>query len=579
MEVHLHQIKNTLADFQGIFKSLKNIDPKISGLHIFPELFLSGYPLQDLCLQEEFIQKYHLFLEELNQYFSQMQAQNDTCFLMGGPFYEKYSDKNYQLFNAIYECIPGKKIKAIYYKKLLPNYDIFDEKKYFSEGSSSHLYTFQEKKFGLLICEDMWSSEKHQADPICDLYEEVKNLNIQLNAVINLSASPFALNKYQQRVKRSQEVSRIFNCPLIYCNQISAEDEILFDGRSFVTFEDRVAKVAMYFQDDHISYTLPAPTIGPLQTEIPKNDWSDQFKPGVDFQAPRPTLKPLNEQQCEELVQAILFGLKEYAAKNGFQKYIVGLSGGIDSALVLALLSLSTAAENIEAICMPSIHTSSLSLELSKSMCEYLGINLHYLPIKFSHSVIKNQFQTSFEESFEGLTDENIQSRLRGLYLYTRSNQTGATVINTSNKSELAVGYSTLYGDSVGSLSLIGDLYKSEVFQVANYLNLKVPGIIPNGIITRPPSAELKENQKDTDSLPDYSVLDPLLECILSYQYSNLELVKLGFSEDDVTNIYKKHLYTEFKRNQFCPIIKLKPKSFGFGRRIPISKNIRFKSS
>jgi NAD+ synthase (glutamine-hydrolysing) len=249
----------------------------------------------------------------------------------------------------------------------------------------------------------------------------------------------------------------------------------------------------------------------------------------------------------------------------------------MDSALVLAITKLSLKpGQSVEAIYMPSIHSASLSTQLSEEMCRRLDIPLSYLPIKFLHSTVKNTFTQTFAEPFEGLTDENVQSRLRGALLYTRSNQTGAMVINTSNKSEIAVGYSTQYGDSVGAISLLGDLYKTEVYGLANFVNKHFNSPIPEGIIDRGPSAELRANQLDQDSLPPYSRLDTILEGILSYRLGKHQLMELGLPEKEIIKVLELYSKSEYKRAQFCPILKVKAKSFGFGYRVPISKSYNY---
>lgn len=287
-------------------------------------------------------------------------------------------------------------------------------------------------------------------------------------------------------------------------------------------------------------------------------------------------LSRLNDDECEEILQAILFGISDYSLKNRINKYTIALSGGMDSSLVLVILKLLKDQRKydleVEAVFMPGFYSSTLSYDLSYDLCRNLGVKLTSFPIKFIHSAIRNAYKDCFNVVLDGIADENIQSRLRGTMIYTRSNEKGSAVINTSNKSEIAVGYSTLYGDSVGALSILGDLYKSEVFDLADYINRKFNNIIPIDIITRPPSAELRENQEDSQSLPPYERLDPILEALLSFRFSPLDLIKKGHQANEVAKVFQLINRSEYKRKQFCPIIKLKPKSFGFGHRVPISK-------
>jgi NAD+ synthase (glutamine-hydrolysing) len=371
----------------------------------------------------------------------------------------------------------------------------------------------------------------------------------------------------------------LFGCPFIYVNRVGGEDEILFDGTSFIMNGTTLFKEMSSFKAESLAVEM-GPLNGPyLEKPVfrPENTWEGLFSPRINTTVHPAVIKSWSEEECLEVMRALQFGLQEYARKSGFKKFLVALSGGMDSALVLALTKLSLKpGQSVEAIYMPSVHSSSVSTSLSEDMCRRLEIPLSYLPIKFLHSAVKNAFTSTFPESFSGLTDENIQSRLRGTLLYTRSNQTGAMVINTSNKSELAVGYSTQYGDSVGAISLLGDLYKTEVYQLAEFVNKHFNAPIPEGIITRGPSAELRENQLDQDSLPPYSRLDTILEGVLSYRLGKVQLMELGLPENEIRKVLELYSKSEYKRAQFCPILKVKAKSFGFGYRMPISKSYNY---
>jgi NAD+ synthase (glutamine-hydrolysing) len=416
-------------------------------------------------------------------------------------------------------------------------------------------------------------------DP-CDLmYREMKEKNLPVKMLINLSASPFDIMKKTKRFERAKSLSLKFKCPFLYLNRVGGEDEILFDGSSFIVAGENVACAMKTFVSEVETIELEKIS-GVYDREPdfhPENTWEGLFSPQLDHSKRPAELKRWRDEDCEDILTALKFGLQEYARKSGFKKFLVALSGGMDSALVLAIVKLSLKeGQEVEAIYMPSIHSASLSTQLCEDMCRKIRVPLHHLPIKFLHSTLKNTFTQNFSEKFEGLTDENVQSRLRGTLLYTRSNQTGAMVLNTSNKSELAVGYSTQYGDSVGALSLLGDLYKTEVYRLARYVNATYGEPIPPGIIDRGPSAELRQNQLDQDSLPPYERLDPMLEGILSYRYGKKELSGLGFREDEILKTLNLYLKSEYKRAQFCPILKIKAKSFGFGYRIPISKNLNY---
>lgn len=572
MKLTLHQTHHQIADFAQIREDLISKLTDKTGLHLFSELFLSGYPLNDLCLQSPFIHAYEDSLEKINTWSLSQSGQWEA--LLGGLKYH-YDEKQWlhSIYNVIYVLRPGKKLEVIYTKQLLPNYDIFDEQKYFTKGTKPGLYEFQGKTFGLFICEDMWASTFHHLDPAQKLWELTQQKKKHLDGIINLSASPFDLYKDQKRVQRATELSQKFSCPFFYLNRVGGEDEILFDGASFVINHNKVIEKLPTFKEQGLEVTLPEKiTASSFADSHLSNTWESLFNPQLDLHATPPRLIPLDQQQCQLAVDALCFGFQEYAKKNNFKHFTVALSGGIDSSLVLTLIKKSLLpGQTLEAIFMASQYSSSLSYDLSKQLCQNLGVKLTSLPIKFHHSSIKNSFFQAFPDKFEGLTDENVQSRLRGLLLYTRSNQIGSMITNTSNKSEIAVGYSTQYGDSVGAISLLGDLYKSEVYQIANDLNQSYSHIIPEEIIKRAPTAELRENQKDQDSLPPYERLDAILEAILSYRLDSEKLTELGHNEAEVKKVYSLLIKSEYKRKQFCPILKIKPKSFGYGYRVPIT--------
>jgi NAD+ synthase (glutamine-hydrolysing) len=575
----LHQTHHTLADFESIAATLKN-SLKGNGLHLFPELFLTGYPLQDLCLQRAFIDSYHEHFNALDVWVKKCPKTDQWRGLVPGLLYDMAeSGLPKKIENVVFEAVPGVGLQKIYTKRLLPNYDIFDEQKYFTPGTGNCFYDFQGNLFALHICEDMWASSFHKLDP-CDLmYNEMEEKNLKVKMLINLSASPFDVSKKMKRFERAKSISLKFKCPFAYLNRVGGEDEILFDGSSFVVAGETVACAMKTFEED-----LQEIDIDKIQGSYdrepvfhPENTWEGLFSPQLLTEKTPAVMKPWNDEECEDVLKALKFGLQEYARKSGFRKFLVALSGGMDSALVLAIVKLSLSpGQEVEAVYMPSIHSASLSTQLCEDMCRRIRVPLHHLPIKFLHATVKNTFTQTFPEKFEGLIDENVQSRLRGALLYTRSNQTGAMVINTSNKSELAVGYSTQYGDSVGAISLLGDLYKTEVYRLAQYVNEKYGEPIPPGIIDRGPSAELRQNQLDQDSLPPYPRLDPMLEGILSYRYGKKELSGLGFTGEEIMKTLNLYLKSEYKRAQFCPILKIKAKSFGFGYRIPISKNLKY---
>lgn len=582
MQLHIHQTHHIIADFEAIFACLKTtLDEKKPGLHVFPELFLTGYPLQDLCLQQAFIEKYQHFLAEIDA-FSQTLATDENCvLLMGGLHYcQDAKLANPLIENVVYRLQAGCPLEKIYTKQLLPSYDIFDEAKYFQAGNQSVIIDCLGKKVGVLICEDMWYSPLYETDPVAELQAKIKTENSALDLLVNLSASPFSLHKSDQRYSRAKQISHALSAPMLYVNRVGAEDEIIFDGCSFVMNGDDTVVLAKRFAADTLTLKLPIYSeqtksirFADVDSDFGKLFTAELFYPEQGL----PTLLSLDDEKCARIVAGIQFAVQEYMTKNGFTKLVVALSGGMDSALVVALLKLGlTAEQSLECIYMPSEFSRQISEDLSIELCQNLAVPLHILPITPLHHLSRELFDTNLAQPLTGLSDENIQSRLRGLLLMARSNQLNALVINTSNKSELAVGYSTIYGDSVGALSIIGDLYKSEVYRLADYINATYANIIPQAIITRPPSAELRENQVDTDSLPPYERLDAILEGILSYRYTLAELTALGFNQAEVEKVASLYKNSEYKRAQFCPIVKIKAKSFGFGYRVPLSKKSIF---
>jgi NAD+ synthase (glutamine-hydrolysing) len=580
MQINLHQTHHEIGDFEGVFKYITSVfqNQNAQGVHLFPELFLTGYPLQDLVLKKTFIEEYHSLLTDLTLWTkNHLQSKNPLLILFGGLRYELDPSGNpLKIENVIYQITPAHAPEVVYTKQLLPNYDLYEEKKYFSPGNQNTVIDFEGKKIALLVCEDMWFSHLHTHDPV----EELKKQNEFYDLIVNFSASPFHLEKDERRVKRAREISTYLQAPFCYINRVGAEDEIIFDGQSFVVNGEMLIKKAQSFKAEILSFTLMEyRQINSNITYTKKAiSWEEIFDTRID---PKTKLiEELGDDKCNLILNALMFSIHDYASKNGMNKFLVALSGGMDSALVVTILALlkdkykeiNNRPIEIETVYMPGFYSSSLSYDLSYDLCQKLKIKLTSFPIKFIHSTIRNNYRENFHTELKELADENIQSRLRGSLIYARSNQMGSMVLNTSNKSEIAVGYSTLYGDSVGALSVLGDLYKTEVYELALYINRFYNNIIPNDIIARPPSAELRDNQTDEESLPPYDILDPILESLISMRYSPQDLINMGYKADQVNKVFNLYAKSEYKRRQFCPIIKIKPKSFGFGHRVPISK-------
>ena len=586
MQIILNQTQHKIGSFEQIFQDLREVFTKkpdqtqgrssLPTLNLFPELYFTGYPLQDLVLQMDFIENYKLHFEKFSKWLEDQEESHNTVVLAGGLEYD--FDKNglpLHIKNIIYDCRPGCYPKKVYTKQLLPNYDIFDEEKYFKPGNKATHIEFSGKKVGLLICEDMWFSSTHEVDPVHLLESHAKEIG-GLDLVVNLSASPYFLGKQAKREKRGKELTQIFQTPFFYVNRVGGEDEILFDGQSFATNGTHTL-TAKSFEKDILEVNLNDFKVSKNSSaEIKKdveNSWESLYEADLSYKKDSlPCLRPWTDEECHEVFKALCFGLREYAHKCGFNKFIIALSGGIDSGLVLHIARYALGKNQfLEAIYMPSKYSGELSTKLAEELCYNLQVPLTFFPIKFLHSTFQQEFLNHTKKPLKGISDENIQSRIRGNILYACSNQTGAMAINTSNKSELAVGYSTQYGDSVGALSLLGDLYKSQVYDLARYLE-KTYGQMPKKYIERAPTAELRDNQEDSQSLPPYERLDAILEGLLSYRLSQKMLSKLGFNSIEIKKTYDLYVKSEYKRKQFCPIIKIKAKSFGFGYRVPITK-------
>lgn len=570
--LHLCQPLHTLGDFKNIhlyLEQLLNVKDRPPGIHLFatPELFLCGYGLQDVYTQPLFQQAYQQHLKQVEALFLQRSPRlNDTdekgekgevqeVYFLGGALYTSEG-----LFNVVYEGKPGQPLRVLYRKKLLPNYDVFDEKRYFTKGptNASSLYQVGDYQLGLLICEDMWFDPHYHSleqDPVLQLHREQQQVKRPLDLVINFSASPFTLDKVQQRLQRAQDIVTLLGAPFAYVNKVGGEGEILFDGRSFILDKKgEVLKILPSFEQACEFYC-----------------WQDEKQVQDQVQKPVDFMLPWEEQA----VAAILFGLKEYLLKNQFESVLVAVSGGLDSALVAALAKLcqlqlqrtASGKLKVELLYMPGPFSSELSTTLAQELAKGLELPLLRAPIKFLHQHLLRETQTWWGEELLPLTQENLQARLRGMLLATKANQGHTLILNTSNKSELAVGYSTLYGDSIGGLSLLGDLFKTQVISLAKWINGRYGNLIPTGIIERPATAELKADQTDEATLLPYPQLDALLAALLQGQAVPSTL---GISPEQVQRIARLYHRAEYKRYQACPILKLHSKSFGLGRRMPL---------
>ncbi|MBC8344090.1 MAG: NAD+ synthase, partial [Bacteroidetes bacterium] len=500
----------------------------------FPELAISGYPPQDFLEFDSFISQCLKSLTKISEHCDSIAA------IVGTPYFNPNTGGK-KLYNSacfIYE----KEIKQVIHKTLLPEYDIFDECRYFEPNFSFQLIDYKGFKIALTICEDIWNiyTPYYARSPMDVLIKQSPDV------MINIAASPFSYAHDDQRelvLKRNVDRYKI---PLIYVNHIGAQTEILYDGSSKVISKNgKIFNQLSSFKED--VFTL---------------DFADLL---IDHQK-----ENIRQPEKNQLIHdALIMGIKDYFDKLNFTKAIMGLSGGIDSALTLVLLQRALGAENVKAFLLPSMYSSEHSVKDAVDLAEKISVPYDTIDIKSIYESFDSSLHPYFEGEDTGITEENLQSRIRAVLLMAMSNKFGYILINTSNKSELAVGYGTLYGDMCGGLSVLGDLYKTEVYELAKFINNKKE-IIPWNTINKAPSAELKPNQKDSDSLPDYEILDKILINYIEKRKGFEELTTLGFDPVVVRKILNLVNHNEYKRYQSPPVLRVSDKAFGIGRRMPI---------
>ncbi|MEK9656855.1 MAG: NAD+ synthase [bacterium] len=522
MKITLAQCNPTIADFEGnleeIKKAINHAKKDKSDLIIFPELFSTGYPPQDLLFDHHFLNLHKKFITQL---FQLSQSCKNIALLIG-----YVEETNSQLFNSALFLFEGKQLFNKR-KTLLPNNDIFDEKRYFSENTQHETFSFKNETLGITICEDLWTTEDHLS-PIPHLIK--KNASI----LINISASPFEEKKVEKRLQKAKRITKKYKLPLVCVNQVGTNDAIIFDGHSF------------YMNQDQECHTLLPGFQSAIKTINLKT---------------KPTQLPcLHFSAMDNLEAALTLGIQDYFKKTGFSKAVIGISGGIDSALTYVLCCLALTKEAIIPCMLPSPYTSKESIEDAEKL---VGKNLHSLSITPLYEQFKETLNETINQTKITLTQENIQARIRGTLLMALANENNALVVSTGNKSELCLGYTTLYGDLCGALSPIGDLSKTQVYALATQLNKKYPNCIPNRILNKAPSAELRPNQKDQDSLPSYNEIDKQLEDLVETRQTD--------RTSDPFLIVKTQ-QSEYKRQQAPLILRVSSKAFGSGRRIPIAK-------
>ncbi len=545
-----YHIGNFESNTQKIICAIEEAKKQGGDLIIFSELSICGYAPKDFLEFDDFIAKCYKAIDEIKQYADTIGV------LVGAP------DKNpvregKNLFNAAYFLYEDE-VKAITHKTCLPNYDVFDEYRYFEPAYDWKVVTFKGKKLAVTICEDIWNLGDNPMYRKCPMDELMKQ---KPDVILNLSASPFDYTHDEDRKATIKANVTKYKLPLFYCNAVGSQTEVVFDGASLV-----------FDKNANLCGRLPS-FQSSLQSFILNDDGT------IDSPVIEPASRvrdiELNPTEFDEnlniaqVYDAIVMGIKDYFAKMGFSKAILGSSGGIDSAVTLVLACEALGKENVRAVLMPSEYSTSHSVYDAEQLSLNLQNPYNILPIKNIYDSFLNELKPIFKDLPFSIAEENIQSRTRGNLLMAIANKFGYILLNTSNKSELATGYGTLYGDMAGGLGVLGDCYKMQVYALAKYINHYVE-IIPNNIITKAPSAELRPGQKDSDSLPDYNTLDKILYQYIERTKGPNEIKAQGFDAALVDRVLKMVNINEYKRNQFCPIIRISPKAFGVGRRVPI---------
>lgn len=539
MKIALCQINPIIGDIEGNKKKiregyLQGVQDKVD-LVIFPELAICGYPPLDLVEKQEFRNKIDEAAKELAE------ITNDVG-LVFGSIVEESEDVGTGVYNSALLCHNGK-VRFIQHKTLLPNYDVFDEVRYFEASRENKLYDYKGEKIALSICEDIWNDDdywkhrRYHVDPVQCQIDKGATL------LVNISASPYAYGRRKERRDMLLVLTKTNSIPLAYVCSTGAQTELIFDGASMCfNAEGKLALVGRTYAEDYLIF----------DTEKDYNEVTD-YEGSFE----------------EEVLKALIYGLKDYAVKTGFRNALVGLSGGIDSAVVTYIAVQAFGPNNVRVVLMPSEYSSEGSITDSKKLAESLGIKSDVISIQPVFNKVKEVMAPLFEGTEEDVTEENMQSRIRGLYLMAISNKYNCMLCTTGNKSEMAVGYATLYGDMNGALGIIADVYKTGVYKIAKYIN-RYNEIIPIDIIEKAPSAELRPGQKDEDSLPPYETLDRILVMYLEEYKEINEIVEKMGDRETVERVLKLVDKNEFKRRQAAPALRVTTKAFGYGRRFPV---------
>lgn len=545
-----YHIGNFEQNTRKIIEGIRWAKDQGADLVMFSELCVCGYPPRDFLEFNDFINRSYRAIDEIKQHA------DTIAVLVGAP------DKNpvregKDLFNAAY-FLYEKEVKAVVHKTCLPNYDVFDEYRYFEPSYDWKVIPFKGKKLAITICEDIWNLGNNPLYRRCPMDELMKQAP---DIMLNISASPFDYTHVEDRKAVVKLNVQKYGLPMLYCNVVGSQTEIVFDGGSLVFDKNAnlIKQLPMFMEAMEVFDVNDDGTFNiPVVTEAKDLPDAELSPPELDYELCIPEIK-----------DAIVLGIRDYFSKMGFNKAILGSSGGIDSAVTQVLACEALGKENVRAVLMPSQFSSSHSVGDAELLSKNLGDPYDILPIKNIYESFLSELRFMFKDLPFGLTEENIQARTRGNLLMAIANKFGYILLNTSNKSELATGYGTLYGDMAGGLSVLGDCYKMQIYALAKHIN-RDREIIPKNIITKTPSAELRPGQKDSDSLPDYAVLDKILYQYIERRQGPAEIKSLGFDAVLVDKVLKMVNMNEYKRNQFCPIIRISPKAFGVGRRVPI---------
>jgi NAD+ synthase (glutamine-hydrolysing) len=543
MKIALAQINTTVGDLAGNEAKIlaayqRGIEAGVE-LVMFPELTVTGYPPRDLLLKKSFIAQNLAALERLAA------ATGQTAMLVGYVG-ENKNRPGREVTNSV-ALLQNGHVAATRAKSLLPTYDVFDEDRYFEPATENQPVEFNGGAIGLTICEDIWNDEDFWPDRRYRHNPPVELVAAGARVLFNISASPWSVGKESTRFRMLRSLALKARCPVVFCNQVGGNDELVFDGSSLVfnAAGELIARAKMFAEDFVIA-----------DTESPA------------------TVLPENASEEEMVYQALVLGLRDYLHKCGFKSAVLGLSGGIDSALATCLAVEALGRENVRGISLPSQFSSPGSLDDARLLAERLGISHEVIPIQSAFMTVKKELRQVFAGKAEDTTEENIQARLRGVMLMALSNKFGSLLLTTGNKSELAVGYCTLYGDMCGGLAVISDVPKTMVYRLARWIN-REREIIPDASITKPPSAELRPNQTDQDSLPPYDVLDAILDAYVVQGKALAEIAAAGFDEATVKRVLRLIDFNEYKRRQAAPGLKVTSKAFGVGRRIPIAQKFQ----